>query len=133
MHGTVFSKMEYKKLLSNNFRCIEVPFAGTGTGTEAYYQQQSNSPDSAGQNYQRGSGFGALTAGTPRAAKPIAKTFLWSVAEKIGRELFVQAALEIGERPKFKNNFKKANSSIFENVKFVTKTLSLTSQKILLL
>ena len=62
---------------------------------EAYYQQQSVSPYFAGHYCQRGSGFGALAAGIGRAAIPIAKKFLWRVAKKIGRELFVQAAPEI--------------------------------------
>ena len=62
---------------------------------EAYYQQQSVSPYFAGHYRQRGSEFGALAAGIGRAAIPIAKKFLWPVAKKIGRELFVQAAPEI--------------------------------------
>ena len=62
---------------------------------EAYYQQQSVSPYFAGHYRQRGSGFGALAARIGRAAIPIAKKFLWPVAKKIGRELFVQAAPEI--------------------------------------
>ena len=62
---------------------------------EAYYQQQSVSPYFAGHYRQRGSEFGALAAGIGRAAIPIAKKFLWPVAKKIGRELFVEAAPEI--------------------------------------
>ena len=62
---------------------------------EAYYQQQSVSPYFAEHYRQRGSGFGALAAGIGGAAIPIAKKFLWLVAKKIGRELFVQAAPEI--------------------------------------
>ena len=62
---------------------------------EAYYQQQSFSPYFAGHYRQRGSGFGALAAGIGRSAIPIAKKFLWPVAKKIGRELFVHAAPEI--------------------------------------
>ena len=62
---------------------------------EAYQQQKSVSPYFAGHYRQRGSGFGALVAWIGRAAIPIAKKFLWPVAKKIGRELFVQAAPEI--------------------------------------
>ena len=65
---------------------------------EAYYQQQSVSPYILGHYRQRGgSGFGALAAGIGRAALPIARKFLWPVAKKIGRELIVQAALELVE------------------------------------
>ena len=57
---------------------------------EAYYQQQSVSPYFAGHYRQRGSGFGALAAAIGSAAIPIAKKFLWPVAKRIGRELFVR-------------------------------------------
>ena len=104
-HRIVFSNLEYKKLLSKNFQSIEiqlrtkigqlVPFAGTGKviltlnfkkfdSMEAYYQQQSVPPYFSGHYGQRGSGFGALTAGIGRAALPIARKFLWLVAKKTG-------------------------------------------------
>ena len=78
---------------------------------EAYYQQQSVSPYFAGHYRQRGSGFGALAAGIGRAAIPIAKKFLWPVAKKIGRELFVQAAPEIVDVVAKKKSPKEALTS----------------------
>ena len=64
---------------------------------EAYYQQQSVSPYFSGHYRQRGSGFSALAAGIGRAALPIARKVLLSVAKRIGRELIAQAAPEIVE------------------------------------
>ena len=58
---------------------------------EAFNQQQSVS----GHYRQRGSGLGALAAGIGRAAIPVAEKFLFFVAKKIGRELYVQVAPEI--------------------------------------
>ena len=78
---------------------------------EAYYQQQSVSPYFAGHYRQRGSGFGALAAGIGRAAIPIAKKFLWPVAKKIGRELFVQAAPEVNNVVTKKKSPKEALKS----------------------
>ena len=79
---------------------------------EAYYQQQSVSPYFSGHYRQRGSGFGALAAGIGRAALPIARKFLWSNAKKIGRELIVQAALELVEVVKKKKTSKQSLKSI---------------------
>ena len=85
---------------------------------EAYYQQQSVSPYFAGHYRQRGSGFGALAAGIGRAAVPIAKNFLWPVAKKIGRELFVQAAPEIVDVVTKKKSPKEAlKSTVQKKVK----------------
>ena len=53
---------------------------------EGYYQQQSVSPYFAGHYHQRGSDFGALSAGIGRATILIVKKFLWPVGKKIGRE-----------------------------------------------
>ena len=85
---------------------------------EAYYQQQSVSPYFAGHYRQRGSGFGALAAGIGRATIPIAKKFLWPVARKIGRELFVQAAPEIVDVVAKKKSPKEAlKSTVQKTVK----------------
>ncbi|XP_075265400.1 uncharacterized protein LOC142357741, partial [Convolutriloba macropyga] len=85
---------------------------------EAYYQQQSVSPYFAGHYRQQGSGFGPLEAGIGRAAIPIAKKFLWPVAKKIGRELFVQAAPEIVDVVAKKKSPKEAlKSTVQKTVK----------------
>ena len=75
---------------------------------EAYYQQQSVSPYVAGHYCQRGSGFRALAAEIGRIAIPIAKNFLWPVAENFGRELFVQSEPEIVDLVAKKKSHKEA-------------------------
>ena len=80
---------------------------------EAYYQQQSVSPYFAGHYRQRGSRFGALAAGIGRAAISIAKKFVWPVAKKIGKELFVQEAPEIVDVVAEKKSPKEALKSFF--------------------
>ena len=81
---------------------------------EAYYQQQSVSPYFSGHYRQRGSGCGALAADIGRAALPIARKFLWSVAKKMGRELIVQAAPELVDVVTKKKSPKKAIKSTLE-------------------
>ena len=78
---------------------------------EAYYQQQSVSPQFSGHYRQRGSGFGALAAGTGRAALLIARKILWTVVKKIGRELIVQAAPELVDVVTKKKSPKRAVKS----------------------
>ena len=72
------------------------------------------SPYFSGHYRQRGSGFGALAAGIGRAALPIARKFLWPVAKKIGRELFVQAAPELVEVVTKKKSPKQALKSTMQ-------------------
>ena len=81
---------------------------------EAYYQHQSVSSYFSGHYRQRGSGFGALTAGIGRAALPISRKFLWPVAKKIGRELIVQAAPELVEVVTTKKSPKQALKSTLQ-------------------
>ena len=76
---------------------------------KAYYQQQSVSPYFLGLYRQRGSAFGASAAGIGRAALPIARKFLWPAADKVGRELIVQAVPELVEVKE--NNPKQSKKS----------------------
>ena len=66
---------------------------------EAYYSNQASQsmPHFSGDYRERGTGFGALTAGIGRDALPLARHFLWPVAKKIGRDLLVQGAPELEE------------------------------------
>ena len=54
-------------------------------------------PQFFGHYRQRGSGFGALAAGTGRVALPLARKFFWPAAKKISRDLLVQGAPELVE------------------------------------
>ena len=87
---------------------------------EAYYNDQaSNSiPHFSGHCRQRGSGFGALAAGIGRVALPLARRFIWPAAKRIGRELLVQGAPEIGEFATKKKTAKQAlKSTVAKTVK----------------
>ena len=66
---------------------------------EAYYSNQASQsmPYFSGDYRQRGSGFGALTAGIGRVALPLERHFLSPAAKKIGRDLLVQGAPELVE------------------------------------
>ena len=62
---------------------------------DSYYHNIANLPQFSGRYRQRGSGFGALALGIGRMAHPLARKFVIPVAKKIGKELLLQAALEL--------------------------------------
>ena len=64
---------------------------------DSYYHNQANPPHFSGHYRQRGSGFGALALGIGRVALPLAQKFMIPAAKKIGKELLLQAALELIE------------------------------------
>ena len=80
---------------------------------EAYYSNQASQsmPHFAGHYRQRGSGFGALAAGSGRVAPPLARKFLWPAAKKIGRDLLVQGAPELVEVATKRKSAKQALKS----------------------
>ena len=82
---------------------------------DSYYANQATSlPHSSGHYRQRGSGFGALAAGSGRVALPLARRFILPTANRIGKELLKQSVPEIldvvgGKKSKqaFKNTIAK--------------------------
>ena len=61
---------------------------------EQYYAKQASLPHFSGHYRQRGSGFGALAAGSGRVAIPFARRVILP-AKKLGRELLMSAAPEL--------------------------------------
>ena len=81
-----------------------------------YSLMQSLSPYFSGNYRRQGCGLGALAAGIGKAALPIAKNFLWSVAKKIGRELIFQAAPELVQLVTKKKTPKQAITSTVQKL-----------------
>ena len=80
---------------------------------EAYHSNQASQsmPHFSGHYRQRGSGFGALAAGTGRVSLPLARKFIWPAAKRIGRELLVQSAPELVELATKRKSAKQALKS----------------------
>ena len=75
---------------------------------DTYYANQATSlPHFSGHYKQRGSGFGALTAGIGRVALPLARRFFLPTAKRIGKELLRQSVPELLDVVSSKNSPKK--------------------------
>ena len=87
---------------------------------DSYYANQATSlPHFSGHYRQRGSGFGALTAGIGRVALPLARRFILPTAKRIGKELLKQSVPEIldvvGSKKSPKQAFKNTISKLSKN------------------
>ena len=54
---------------------------------DAYYHNQATMPYFSGTYRQRGSGFGAVTIGIGRVARPLARNFIVPAAKRIEKLL----------------------------------------------
>ena len=117
-HRKVFSNLDFKKVLVNNFSNTSVNLC-TETGglflsldgkncsdsqssnvyfflnMDSYYHNQANLPHFSGHYGQRSSGFGALASGIGRVALSLARKIVIPPAKKIGKGLLLQAGPEL--------------------------------------
>ena len=133
--------MDYKKLLTNTIQSISielrtetgdlVPFSGTGkilltlqfkkfSSSKGFILRKLSIslPHFSGHYRQRGSGFGALTAGIGRFVLPLERQFILPTAKRIGKELLKQGVSELLDVVSSKKSPKQAlKNTISKTVK----------------